>query len=351
MVAATAHFTVRRSLLAMSVAAGLVVGVTACTDDNSDAGTVVRITDGDTLVASVNGAEETIRLLNIDAPETKDPNEPVQCLGLEATNFLAALLPVGSDITLLYDVERTDKYERTLAAVFTGDDTFVSAEIARVGLGTAVSFGQNTKFLPPVEEAEAEAKAAAQGIHGLAVPCTLPAQLEAAHSALASAAGAEEPATAAAAGAAITVVAAALAGAQSLLAMLKTGANGADVVRWAALTDAELGGYVTTLSQNVGKAETQIVTLEEAKTSLAAAEKAAAEAERIAAEAAAAAEAERIRNLPPVYVPPVPDPYVAPAPAPYVPPAPPPAQDSGGGYPGYTGPRCYLPGGKSYRPC
>ncbi len=31
---------------------GLVLGATACTDESSDTGTVVSITDGDTLVAS-----------------------------------------------------------------------------------------------------------------------------------------------------------------------------------------------------------------------------------------------------------------------------------------------------------
>ena len=359
----------------MGVAAGLVVGATACTDDNSDAGTVVSITDGDTLVASINGKDQTVRLLNIDTPETKDPNKPVECLGAEATDFLAGLLPVGSSITLMYDVERTDRYERTLAAVFTPDEKFVSAEIARAGLGTAVSFGQNTKFLPPVEEAEQEAKAGAAGIHDADVECTLPAQLEAANSALATTAGEVSPSTAAAAGAAVTASATAIAGAKTLLAALNAGAKGADVVRWAAFTDAELAGHITQLSGGVGKAETRLASLAETKKTLAAAEKAAAEkaaaekaaaekaaaeaaaekaaawaaaaqaeAERVAAEAATAAEAERIRNLPPVYVPP--------APAPYVPPAvQPPAQNSGGGYPGYTGPRCYLPGGKSYRPC
>lgn len=349
----------------MGVAAGLVVGATACTDENSDAGTVVSIIDGDTLVASINGKDQMVRLLNIDTPETKDPNKPVECLGAEATAFLAGLLPVGSGIQLMYDVERTDRYGRILAAVFTSDEKFVSAEIARAGLGTAVSFGQNTKFLPPVEEAGQEAKAGAAGIHDAAVECTLPAQLEAANSALAAAAGDATPSTAAAAGAAVTASATAIAGARTLLAALTAGAQGAGGLRWAAFTDAELAGHITQLSGGVGNAETRLVSLTETKKTLAAAEKAAAEkaaaekaaaeaakaqaaaaaeAARVAAEAAAAAEAERIRNLPPVYVPP--------APAPYVPPAvQPPAQNSGGGYPGYTGPRCYLPGGKSYRPC
>ncbi|WP_449371964.1 thermonuclease family protein [Arthrobacter psychrolactophilus] len=134
----------------MGVVAALVLGVTACTDENSDNATVVSITDGDTLVAKVNGQNEKIRLLNIDAPETKDPNEPVECLGPEASEFLAEMLPIGSKIKLMYDVERTDKYDRTLAAVFTDKDLFVSAEIARAGLGTAVTFGKNSKFLPPV---------------------------------------------------------------------------------------------------------------------------------------------------------------------------------------------------------
>lgn len=357
----------------MAIIAALVLGTTACTDENSDSGTVVSITDGDTLVATVNGKDQTIRLLNIDTPETKDPNEPVECLGPEAHDFLADMLPIGAKIKLMYDVERTDKYDRTLAAVFTEDDSFTSAEIARAGLGTAVVFGKNSKFLPPVQEAEAEAKSGSAGIYDTEFACTLPAQVEAATTALETVTASAPGATAAATGVVITSAAASLAAAKSLKLVLQAGKTSTNIVRWAAFSEAELTAKISLLSTSVEKAEKKVVSLKDAQSDLktaeakAAAAKAAAEAKAIevaaaakaaeaskaqaaaeaqaaAAAAAAAAEAERIRNLPPVYVPP--------APAPYIPPAvEAPAQNSGGGYPGYTGPRCYLPGGKTYRPC
>ncbi|MFD6094591.1 thermonuclease family protein [Oerskovia sp. NPDC060338] len=49
---------------------------------------------------------------------------------------------------------------------------------------------------------------------------------------------------------------------------------------------------------------------------------------------------------------PVPVPEVPAVPVPDPVPAPPPApKDDGGDYPGYTGPRCYAPGGKTWKPC
>ncbi len=383
--ALTVRLSGRKLLLCMGITAALVAGTTACTgtssasdtsgsSDASDTGKVVSITDGDTLVASVNGQEKTIRLLNIDTPETKDPHKPAECLGQEASDFLRKLLPAGTTITLKYDVERLDKYDRTLAAVYTPSNDFVSAEIARAGLGTAVSFGKNTKFLPPVEEAELEAKSGTQGIHDPGAECTLPAQVKAVSAALGDAHPSTAPATAAGPGTAIAASAAAIARAKSLLALLKAGKTGTDTVKWAAYTGVELAQQIESLSSGVHKAEESAAGLEAQRNALDAAEAeaaaaaaAAAQAEAAAAAAAAAqaaaeqaqaeanawaqsqaeAEAERIRNLPPVYVPPAPEPYVPPAPPAYEPPA----GNSGGGHDGYTGPRCYLPGGKSYRPC
>ncbi|MEV8183552.1 thermonuclease family protein [Specibacter sp. NPDC078692] len=359
----------------MGLVATLVVGATACTDENSDTGKVVSIIDGDTLVASVNGKDQTIRLLNIDTPETKNPNTPPECLGEEATEFLSELLPIDSRIKLMYDVERTDQYDRTLAAVFTSTDVFVSAEIAKAGLGSAVVFGKNSKFLPPVEKAEAEAKVSSLGIFDPDLECTLPGQVAAVTSALETVIAAQTGSTAAATGAAITIAAASLATGKALLAVLKAGTSDAGIVAWTAFKGLELETHINLLTTKIQKAESNLAALTQAEASQqkseaeAAAKKAAAEAKakqdaaeakaqkeaaakqaeaeavaKAQAEAAAAAEAERIRNLPPVYVPPAPAPYVPPA---YVPPV----ENSGGGYDGYTGPRCYAPGGKTYRPC
>lgn len=65
---------------------------------------VARIVDGDTLeVAALTAgaalsstSQVDVRLLQIDTPETKDPSEPVQCYGKEATEALRQLVPPGS---------------------------------------------------------------------------------------------------------------------------------------------------------------------------------------------------------------------------------------------------------------
>ena len=380
--AATAKFSLSKSLVCMAVASAMVFSVSACSNDGSDTGTVVSITDGDTLVASVHGKNEIIRLLNIDTPETKDPNNPVECLGAEATNFLRGLLPVGSKLTLQSDLDRTDKYDRPMPAAITPASTFASADIARAGFGTALSIGKNTKFLPPVKDAEREAKASSRGLYAPSIKCTLPGQVAAVSDSLETAAAATPGSTAAATGSMITGVAPAITTAKTLRTLLQAGKTSTNMVVWAAFDDLEIATHIKSLSAQIETAESNLAALKKAETSLAKAEGEAA-AQKLAAEAAAkveaakakaaaeeqekveaaakaqaeaaAAETERIRNLPPVYIPPAPAPYVPPAPAPYVPPAPapyvPPAKDTGGAYPGYNGPRCYAPGGKTWRPC
>ena len=41
---------------------------------------VTKITDGDTIHISMDGRDETIRLIGINTPETVDPRRPVECL-------------------------------------------------------------------------------------------------------------------------------------------------------------------------------------------------------------------------------------------------------------------------------
>ncbi|MBB5597930.1 thermonuclease family protein [Neomicrococcus lactis] len=142
----------------------------------ADTGVVVRVIDGDTIAATVNGEEKTIRLLNIDTPETKHPNEPIQCLGPEATAYLESRLEPGDEIGLEYDIERLDRYGRTLAGVYESN-SLVNADIAAMGLGVAVLFEPNKRFYQQVLDAQNKAKDQLQGLFNPAIECTLPGQL------------------------------------------------------------------------------------------------------------------------------------------------------------------------------
>jgi micrococcal nuclease len=102
-------------------------------DDKYQWRTVIRIIDGDTILLD---ADERVRLIGIDTPESVDPRRPVQYFGEEASGFVRQLLS-GHAVRLEYDQTRTDAYGRTLAYVYRDDGIFVNAEIIKRGFGFA----------------------------------------------------------------------------------------------------------------------------------------------------------------------------------------------------------------------
>ncbi|MCW0211826.1 MAG: thermonuclease family protein [Pseudonocardia sp.] len=96
-------------LFAKVVAGAVLVGgaavavTTIASAEPTTTAIVTHLVDGDTLDVTIGGHPERIRLLNVDTPETKDPDEDVQCLGPEASARLGELVPVGTTVTLEYD--------------------------------------------------------------------------------------------------------------------------------------------------------------------------------------------------------------------------------------------------------
>src|SRR5947209_3542513 len=85
-------------------------------------------------VGCTGGRRQRVRLLGIDTPESVRPNTPVQCFALEASARTKALLPKGTAVSVMGDVERRDRYGRLLAYVFRhGDGLFINLELAREG--------------------------------------------------------------------------------------------------------------------------------------------------------------------------------------------------------------------------
>ena len=54
---------------------------------SSETAKVTRVVDGDTLVVSIAGREERVRLIGVDTPETVHPQKPVEFFGKEASAF------------------------------------------------------------------------------------------------------------------------------------------------------------------------------------------------------------------------------------------------------------------------
>jgi micrococcal nuclease len=339
--------------------AGTATAVALTPEPSTDSVTVTQVVDGDTIDVDIDGRTERIRLLNVDTPETKDPNQPVQCLGPEATAYLASLLPTGTSVRLEYDRERTDRYDRTLAAVFAADGTLVNAEIARQGLAAVMVIDGNDRFYPPIAAAHAEAVAAGRGLYAPDIACTVPGQVKAVTAAAKGLAAPDAAASSAdldaAAGTAAEVVA---------LATALENAFAAEHVDpvWSAIDAGERQRMAATVTAtheaakrneaDTRSAAAEARTREAAERDRQAREQAAREQrereareeaarkqrERQAREQAAREQRERQASQ---------NRDSAPDPAPG--PAPKPRPDNP--YPGYTGPRCYDPGGVTWKPC
>lgn len=130
--------------------------------------TVESVIDGDTIEVAIMGEEsETVRLLGIDTPETVDPNRPEQCYGAEASLFLERLLPAGTPVTLILDVESRDSYGRTLAYVIrSGDGGFVNLEMVASGHAAVLYIEPNRTFKDQMSAAETNARSAGLGLWG-----------------------------------------------------------------------------------------------------------------------------------------------------------------------------------------
>ena len=128
---------------------------------------VERVVDGDTLIATVGGRSETVRLIGIDTPESVAPTRPVQCFGREASLHLAELLPAGTSITLVRDVEARDTYDRLLGYVVRSrDGLFVNLELVAAGYAAALNYPPNDHYADVFARAEEDAIAAGRGLWG-----------------------------------------------------------------------------------------------------------------------------------------------------------------------------------------
>lgn len=131
------------------------------------AATVIRIVDGDTIRADISGSDESVRLIGIDTPETHGRGGLRECFGEEASRHLSGLIPPGTAIRLVRDVEARDRYGRLLAYVYRADDNlFVNLALARDGYAAAATYPPNVTYADRFVGAAAEARAAGRGLWG-----------------------------------------------------------------------------------------------------------------------------------------------------------------------------------------
>jgi micrococcal nuclease len=129
------------------------------------AGVVVRPVDGDTVIVRIGHAQESVRLIGIDTPESVSQVTPVECYGPEAKHRTAELLPPGTPVLLQRDVEARDKYDRLLAYITrTSDGAFINLLLVEEGFAGSFRFPPNTAHEAEFAHAEAAAKADERGL-------------------------------------------------------------------------------------------------------------------------------------------------------------------------------------------
>jgi micrococcal nuclease len=159
--------------LVVGVALLAAVGASACRSRHAPPSasdgraTVERVIDGDTIVVRLAGADEHVRLIGIDTPETKKPGTPVECYGPEASARLNELLPSGTVVRLERDRETRDRYGRLLAYVYRDrDGLFVQLAMLRDGFAGPLAIAPNTAHRAELDGAAATARAAGVGLWG-----------------------------------------------------------------------------------------------------------------------------------------------------------------------------------------
>lgn len=130
-------------------------------------GTVVSVVDGDTLEVLVAGAEERLRLIGINSPESGE------CFATESSDRLEEIVS-GESVTLVRDQSERDQYGRLLRYLYVGTE-FVNETLVREGLAIARRYEPDTTMASILESAQEEAIAAAAGLWASAA-CGAPAE-------------------------------------------------------------------------------------------------------------------------------------------------------------------------------
>lgn len=128
---------------------------------------VTKVVDGDTLKVLGADGEFTVRLIGIDAPETKSPKEDIQCYGPEASDYLTQLV-ANEKVLLIPDSSQADidRYGRILryAYLLDGSNIFINEKLIEDGYAFEYTYDDPYLFRDDFIEAEDQARSAGLGL-------------------------------------------------------------------------------------------------------------------------------------------------------------------------------------------
>ncbi len=126
---------------------------------------VTKVSDGDTFwVTHPSGKVEKIRLIGINSPESrKNGNKNVEYFGKEASAYAKQLL-LNKRVKLEFDVQKYDRYKRTLAYAYLESGTMINALLVRDGYARVATYPPNVKYQELFQKLEREARSARRGL-------------------------------------------------------------------------------------------------------------------------------------------------------------------------------------------
>ena len=125
---------------------------------------VTRVVDGDTAHIEIDGRDTDVRFIGIDTPESVKPDSPIECFGPEASAYTERRLE-GERVRLEFDVEREDRFGRTLAYVWIGDELF-NETLVREGYALVTTFPPNVTYVDRFVAAQRAARSDGLGLWG-----------------------------------------------------------------------------------------------------------------------------------------------------------------------------------------
>lgn len=123
---------------------------------------VVRIVDGDTVVANVDGKDVSIRIIGINSPESTNRTE---CFGIEASNKAKEFL-TGKWIQLERDESQSerDKYNRLLRYVWFDNGTDFGRRMIEEGFANEYTYNTPYNKQAQYKETQTAAKERGRGL-------------------------------------------------------------------------------------------------------------------------------------------------------------------------------------------
>lgn len=139
--------------------------------------TVLGVIDGDTLVIRRRGKKEHLRLIGMDAPESRADKkaykqaartgknlQSILSAGQAASAHMEKLVKRGDSLWLEYDHERRDDYDRVLGYAFLSDGRMLNELMIRHGYAKLLTFPRNARYLPTFQKALKEAQRERTGL-------------------------------------------------------------------------------------------------------------------------------------------------------------------------------------------